>query len=54
MIENEAANHEDELADLDDVLDHAFFSDQEYPMDMEDEWVFMQDTTNDFRHLDEL
>lgn len=44
----------DESSELDDVLDHAFFSNDEESPDTEDEFVFFDGDSEDFRWLDEL
>ncbi|MDW3192696.1 MAG: hypothetical protein R8G66_10025 [Cytophagales bacterium] len=54
MIENETKNYEADFIELDDVLDHAFFNEEEELSDMEDEFVFISGQSKDFRSLDEL
>lgn len=54
MIENETENYEADLIELDDVLDHAFFNEEEELPDMEDEFVFSSNESKEFRSLDEL
>lgn len=54
MIENEIENLEEELRELDDVLDHSYFNEEEELADIEDEFVFIGEQSEDFRSLDEL
>lgn len=54
MEENSIGHDEAELVELDDVLDHAFFSDEKESLDSDEEMFFISDGSNDFRHLDEL
>ena len=54
MIENETENYDADFIELDDVLDHAFFNEEEELTDLEEEFVFISDQSKEFRSLDEL
>ncbi len=54
MIENEIENLEEELLELDDVLDHSYFNEDEELSDIEDEFDFIGVQSEEFRSLDEL
>ncbi len=47
-------NHEADLFELDDVLDHSYFSEADDLTELEDEFIFISDEAEDFRSLDEL
>lgn len=54
MIRKETEDYLADLRELDDVLEHSYFSNQEELTDMEEEFVFVGDQSEDFRSIDEL